>query len=1210
MHLYNHSLLSSSSITAACVGNFSGTKQQDILLVRGGTRLELVRTDPQTAKLDSIVEAESFGQIRSVAPFKLTGGTKDYIILGSDSGRIVVLEYDAINNTFNKLHQETYGRSGSRRIVPGQYLATDPKGRAVMIGAMEKSKLVYILNRDAEANLTISSPLEAHKPRAIIHSIVGVDVGFENPLFAALEVDYTESDQDSTGAAFDSAEKMLTYYELDLGLNHVVRKWSEPTDPRANLLVQVPGGQNANTDKFDGPSGVLVCCEDYIIYKHQGAKEHRVPIPKRSHPLSDPERGVIITSAVMHKMRGAFFFLLQSEEGDLYKVTIDHDEEEVQSLKIKYFDTVPVASSLCILKAGFLFVGSEFGNPRLYQFEKLGDDDEEEEFSSTDYDNFGAGAEPLLPLATFRPRALENLAIADELEVISPVLDAKVANYLGEDTPQIYAACGRGARSTLRIMRQGLEVMEAVSSELPGAPIAVWTTKIKREDEYDAYIILSFVNGTLVLSIGDTIEEVSDTGFISSAPTLGVQQLGDDALLQIYPRGIRHILPDKRVNEWKVGGRETIVTATTNQRQVVIGLSSGEIVYFELDMDGQLNEFQERRPMGAEILTMSVAEVPEGRQRTPYLAVGCADQTVRIISLDPDSTLETLSLQALTAPPSSIIVAEILDSSIDKYHATTFVNIGLANGVLLRTVLNTVSRQLTDTRTRFLGSKPVKLSRVTVQGSPAILALSSRPWLNYVYRGILQFTPLIFDALDYAWSFSAELCPEGLIGVIGNSLRIFTFPRLGQKVQQTSIPLSYTPRKLLTSPYSRLLYTIESDHRTFGLPAMEKMVSDLQTAQIPIDEESINLDQAEFGLPRAPAGTWGSCVRIVDPVTAETVFKLDLTNNEAAFSAAIVTFHSVPNEIYLVVGTGEDTSLAPRACKQAWLNTYRVTDEGKSIELLHKTEMDDIPKALIAFQGRLVAGVGKALRLYDLGKKKLLRKAENKSFSSMIMTLNTQGSRLLVGDAQESISYAVYKAPENRLLVFADDTAPRWTTATTMVDYETVAAGDKFGNVFLNRLPAGVSDDVDNDPTGASIMHEKPYLMGAPHRTQLIAHYYVGDIITSIQKVSLVAGGRDILLYTGLMGTVGVLVPFVSNEDVDFFSTLEMHLRAEAPSLVGRDHLTYRSSYAPVKSVVDGDLCNQFRTLSMQKQAQVAQELDRTPEEVLKKLDTIVSSAW
>ena len=96
---------------------------------------------------------------------------------------------------------------------------------------------VYILNRDAAANLTISSPLEAHKPHSIIHSIVGVDVGFENPLFAALEVDYSDADADPTGEAFENAEKVVSYYELDLGLNHVVKKWSEATDPRANMLI-------------------------------------------------------------------------------------------------------------------------------------------------------------------------------------------------------------------------------------------------------------------------------------------------------------------------------------------------------------------------------------------------------------------------------------------------------------------------------------------------------------------------------------------------------------------------------------------------------------------------------------------------------------------------------------------------------------------------------------------------------------------------------------------------------------------------------------------------------------------------------------------------------------------------------------------------------------------------------------------------------------
>jgi splicing factor 3B subunit 3 len=127
--------------------------------------------------------------------------------VGSDSGRLVILDYDPKAGAFVKLHQETYGKSGARRIVPGQHLAVDPKGRAAMVAAAEKAKLVYILNRDASANLTISSPLEAHKNSAVIHHIVGLDVGFENPMFAALEVDYSEADQDSSGEAAKNTEK-------------------------------------------------------------------------------------------------------------------------------------------------------------------------------------------------------------------------------------------------------------------------------------------------------------------------------------------------------------------------------------------------------------------------------------------------------------------------------------------------------------------------------------------------------------------------------------------------------------------------------------------------------------------------------------------------------------------------------------------------------------------------------------------------------------------------------------------------------------------------------------------------------------------------------------------------------------------------------------------------------------------------------------------
>lgn len=137
--------------------------------------------DENTGKLELLYRQEVFGLIRNILPFRLMGMQKDYVVVGSDSGRIVILEFDSDVRRFVKIHQETFGKTGVRRIVPGEYLATDPKGRAIMIGAVEKQKFVYILNRDSNNKLTISSPLEAFKPHVITLAMVGVDVGIENP---------------------------------------------------------------------------------------------------------------------------------------------------------------------------------------------------------------------------------------------------------------------------------------------------------------------------------------------------------------------------------------------------------------------------------------------------------------------------------------------------------------------------------------------------------------------------------------------------------------------------------------------------------------------------------------------------------------------------------------------------------------------------------------------------------------------------------------------------------------------------------------------------------------------------------------------------------------------------------------------------------------------------------------------------------------------
>lgn len=64
---------------------------------------------------------------------------------------------------------------------------------------------------------------------------------------------------------------------------------------------------------------------------------------------------------------------------------------------------------------------------------------------------------------------------------------------------------------------------------------------------------------------------------------MGIQELTGLYVLQVYPDGIRHIRADKRVNEWKTPGKKTIVKCAVNQRQVVIALTGGELVYFEMD---------------------------------------------------------------------------------------------------------------------------------------------------------------------------------------------------------------------------------------------------------------------------------------------------------------------------------------------------------------------------------------------------------------------------------------------------------------------------------------------------------------------------------------------------------------------------------------------------------------------------------------------------
>ena len=101
------------------------------------------------------------------------------------------------------------------------------------------------------------------------------------------------------------------------------------------------------------------------------------------------------------------------------------------------------------------------------------------------------------------------------------------------------------------------------------------------------------------------------------------------------------------------------------------------------------------------------------------------------------------------------------------------------------------------------------------------------------------------------------------------------------------------------------------------------------------------------------------------------------------------------------------------------------------------------------------------------------------------------GKRIYASDVQESVYMIRYKRAENQLIIFADDTHPRWITCTSVLDYDTVATADKFGNIAIVRLPPNSNDDVDEDPTGNKALWDRGWLFDTSYRCckQLIGFF-------------------------------------------------------------------------------------------------------------------------
>lgn len=91
--------------------------------------------------------------------------------------------------------------------------------------------------------------------------VVALDVGNQNAMFVCLEIDYGEIEDKEALINVGGVKKSIVYYQMEFGMNSVIRKKDVQVDSTAHMLIPVPGCD-------DGPGGIIVLLEDFLLYRN------------------------------------------------------------------------------------------------------------------------------------------------------------------------------------------------------------------------------------------------------------------------------------------------------------------------------------------------------------------------------------------------------------------------------------------------------------------------------------------------------------------------------------------------------------------------------------------------------------------------------------------------------------------------------------------------------------------------------------------------------------------------------------------------------------------------------------------------------------------------------------------------------------------------------------------------------------------------------
>ncbi|KAL4429821.1 hypothetical protein ABPG77_010938 [Micractinium sp. CCAP 211/92] len=791
-------------------------------------------------------------------------------------------------------------------------------------------------------------------------------------------------------------------------------------------------------------------------------------------------------------------FLLSDYLGNLYLLLLLREGATgVSALKLEPLGRTPAASTLSYLDSGVVFVGSSFGDSQLIRLHSTPPDPAQP-------DSF--------------------IEVVDSQPNLGPIVDFCVVDLERQGQGQIVTCSGAGADGSLRVVRNGIGVVEQALVELPGIK-GMWSLRKTYMDAHDTYLVLTFSGETRVLGMNaeDELDEADIPGFNSAALTLCCANTQHDQFLQVTATQARLVdaMTHQLAAQWEAGAAGRITIAAASPTQLVLAVGGRTLIYLELG-DGEIVE-KGRLTLDSDIACLDITPVGEGKERSEAVAVGTWSMEAHIYALP---ALRPLFKEAL---PTDVIPRSTLFA---QFEGDTYLMYGLGDGQLVNYRLDPDGP--TDRKKIALGTKPIALRTFRSRGAAAVFAASDRPTIIYSSNRKLLYSNLNENEVGHMAGFNTAAFPDSLALGKQDSLLIGTIDEI-QKLHIRTVPLGEQPRRIAHQEGSR----------TFA----------------------VTCTQATMG----QEGT--DSVRLLDEQTFELLDRLRLQQHELACSVASTRLGDDPT-VYYVVGTAFALPDEPESTKG---RIFVLEAQGGKFRVVCEKETRGAVYALTEFQGRLLAGINSRVQMYtwkeqDDGSRALVPECSHAGHV-LALYLATRGDLVIVGDLMKSIQLLAWKGEDCALELRSRDFQPNWMSAVTVLDDDTYLGAENSYNLFTVRRNADAATDEDRS---------RLQTVGQYHLGEFVNRFQHGSLVMRLPDSEL--SHIPTVLFGTINGVIGVIAS-LPQAQYQLLESLQEAMRRVVKGVGGFDHAQWRSfsnqhiAVTPARQFVDGDLVEQFLDL-------------------------------